>query len=66
MAETDGEGQASLWKLVFDGRGDEKGRRQGGRVIDGGQELWGAKGLDGCEEARVGRSVPNARRISGF
>lgn len=34
MAERDGEGQASLWKLVFDGRGDEKGKRQGRRVSD--------------------------------
>lgn len=29
MVETDGEGQASLWRLVFDGRGDEKGKRWG-------------------------------------
>lgn len=40
-------------KLVF-GRGDEKGKRQGRRVIGGGRELRGAKGLDGCEEAEWG------------
>ena len=56
MAEAGGEGQAVLWKLVLDGGGEEKGKRQGRRVIDcrGGGELWGAEGLDDCEEAEWG------------
>lgn len=39
--QRDGEGRASLWKLVFDGRGVEKAKRQGRRVSEEEEESCG-------------------------